>query len=157
MRGVKIVLGIAAIVQFAGLCAVLGVMLMQEVFIKPMMRGIRTDAFAVPYASLISVGLSLLLYVAMFSIAMTAEEGYKSKAVISLICLAVLRIICSYAGIVVNMIVATRNGAEVLALHSTVESYASMWAGPFTMVALILFCFGMGRYYACQDSEASVG
>lgn len=155
MRGVKIVLGIAAIVQFAGLCAVLGVMLMQEMLVKSMMRGIHTDAFAVPYASLISVGLSLLLYVAVFSIVMTAKEGYKAKAVISLICLAVLRIICSYAGIVVNMVVATWHSAEVLALHSMVESYASMWSAPFTAVALILFCFGMGRYYACQDSEAS--
>ena len=62
------------------LAVVLGVMLMQEMLVKSMMRGIHTDAFAVPYASLISVGLSLLLYVAMFSIAMTAEEGQRKAS-----------------------------------------------------------------------------
>lgn len=151
MRGVKIVLGVAAIVQFAGLCAVLGVMLMQKFLLKSLMYGLHTDTLAVPYASLITTGLSLLVYVTVFCIVMTAgEESSRGKAVASLICLAVLKILCSYVGIVVNMMVA-RQGAESLALHGMVESYASMWSSPFALAALVLFCFGMGRYYGCQD------
>ncbi|MBR1702426.1 MAG: hypothetical protein IJ716_10780 [Lachnospiraceae bacterium] len=153
MRNVKIVLSVAAIVQFASLCAVLGVMFMQKALLKrQMMYSVHKDSFVVPYASLITAGLSLLMYVIVFCIVVTAgEESSRVKAVISLICLAVLKILCSYVGTVVNMVVVARNSAKALALHSVVESYASMWSSPFALVALILFCFGMGQYYESQD------
>lgn len=109
---------------------------------------IKEDIFVIPISSLVSVGISLIIY-GIFWALLKNDNSYQGKGVGILFAVihAVFAFLTQFISIIPNMYYGAK-GTEYLATYSSLIYACSLFTSPFTICAGALFYINIGLFIA---------